>query len=171
MLDDQIELREFLHHRDDLPADLLGVHRHFDVFVILEAVADDWRIVVGQRHHRQEFRLRSGFESEAVRPAVFEHFLNDLPLLVDLDRKYATVIAFVAVLLDGVLECAMNFSQAMLQYFAETKKDGRVDAAKHEFVDQFFQVDAARDFFARMNPEVPVRAYRKISFPPGINVI
>ena len=98
MLDDQIQLGVLLHHRDDLPADLLGQHRHFDVLVVFEAVADDRRLVVGERHHGQQFRLRSGFQAEPVRPAEFEDFLDHLALLVDLDRINAAVVALVAVL-------------------------------------------------------------------------
>ena len=40
---DQFQLRILLHHRDDLAAHLLGQHRHLDVFVVLESVADDRR--------------------------------------------------------------------------------------------------------------------------------
>ena len=171
MLDDQIELGVLLDHRDDLPPDLLGEHRHLDVFVIFEAVADDRRLVVGERHHGQQFRLRAGFQAEVVRPAEFEDFFDDLALLVDLDRINAAIVALVAVLLDGVLKCAVNFAQAMLQDFAEADEDGQVDAAQHQLVDQFFQIDAARGFFARVHPEVPVVADGEIALPPGVRRI
>jgi hypothetical protein len=43
-----MQLGVFFDHRDDLAADLLRQHRHLDVFVVLEAVADDRRVVVGE---------------------------------------------------------------------------------------------------------------------------
>ena len=47
----QVQLRVLLHHRDDLAPHLLGEHGHLDVLIILEAVADDRGLIVGQRHH------------------------------------------------------------------------------------------------------------------------
>ena len=49
MLDDELKLGELLYHRNDAPSDFLGQHHHFDVFVILEPVADNRRIVIGNR--------------------------------------------------------------------------------------------------------------------------
>jgi hypothetical protein len=47
--------------------------------------------VVGDGQHRQQLRLRSGFQSELVGAAVFENLLHHLALLVDLDRIHAAV--------------------------------------------------------------------------------
>ena len=81
-----------------LPAHLLGEHRHLDELGVLEAVADDGRVVGGHRHHGQQLGLGAGFEAEPVRPAEIEHFLDDLALLIDLDRIDAEVLALVLVL-------------------------------------------------------------------------
>ena len=43
-------------------------------------------VVVGHRHDGQQFRLRSGFQSETVWPAELEDLFDDLALLVHLDR-------------------------------------------------------------------------------------
>ena len=141
MLQDQVQLGVLFDHRDDLPADLLGQHDHLDVLVVLEAVADDGRLVVGDGQHRQQLRLRAGFQAELVRPAVLEDFFHHLALLVDLDRIDAAVAALVAVLGDGVLKRLVHLAQAVLQNFAEADQDRQRDAAKLEIVDQFLQVD------------------------------
>ena len=65
VFEDQIELGVFLDHRDDVAADLLRQHRHLDELGVLEAVADDRRVVVGERHDGQQLRLRAGLEAEA----------------------------------------------------------------------------------------------------------
>ena len=71
VLEHQIQLAVPLDHWDDLAAHLLRQHRHLDEFEILEAVADDWRVVVGHRRHGEELRLAAGLEAEAV--------LRDIP--------------------------------------------------------------------------------------------
>ena len=104
VFDDQLQLGEFLDDRDDVAADLLGEHRRLDELGVLEAVADDRRVVVGDGHDGEQFRLRAGFEAEAVRPAEVEDLLDHVPLLVDLDRIDAAVAALVLVLADGAPE-------------------------------------------------------------------
>ena len=99
VLEDQLELGVLLDHRDDLPAHLLGQHRHLDEFEVLEAVADDRRVVVG---HAPTTASSSGL-LPASRPkpywrAEVQHFLDDLALLVHLDRVDAAVLALVLVL-------------------------------------------------------------------------
>ena len=143
MLLDQVELGVFFDHGNDSPADLRGQHHHLDVFVVLEAVADDGRVVVGDGQHGQQLRLRSGFQAELVRAAVFENFLHHLPLLVDLDRIHAAVVALVVVLRDGVLKCLMHFTQAVLQNLAEADQDRQRDSAQLQIVHQLLQIERA----------------------------
>ena len=104
VLQDQAELGVFLDHRDDVAPDFLGQHRHLDVFGVLEPVTDDGRVVVGLGHDRQHLGLRTRLEAEPMLAAEVEHFLDDVALLVDLDRVDADVAPFVAVLIDGGLE-------------------------------------------------------------------
>ena len=101
VLGDQRQFGVFFNHRDDPAADLLGQHRHLDVFVVFEAVADDWRIVVGERHHRQQFGLRPGFQTELVRLAKLENLFHYLALLIHFNRINAAVLAVVFVFMNG----------------------------------------------------------------------
>ena len=78
---------------NDVAPDFLGQHRHLDELGVLEAVADDRRVVVRLGHDGQELRLGAGLEAEPVLAAEIEHFLDDLPLLVHLDRIDADVLA------------------------------------------------------------------------------
>ncbi len=171
MLQDQIELGVFLNDGDDLAADFLGQHHHLDVFVVLEAVADDGRLVVGDRQHGQQFGFGAGLQPEMIGPAELENLLHHLALLVHLDGIDAAVIALVIVLGDGALERLVHLAQAMLENFGEADQDGQRDAAQLEFFDQFAQVDAARGFLAGVHPQVTVRADRKIAFTPTGDVV
>ena len=93
------QLGELLDDRDDLLADLAGEHGHLDELVVLEAVADDRRVqAVGQGQHGQQFGLGAGLQAEVERLAEVEDLLDDVPLLVDLDRVDAAVVALVVVL-------------------------------------------------------------------------
>ena len=103
-----------------LPADFLRQHRHLDELGVLEAVADDRRVVVGQRRDGEQLGLRAGLEAEVILAAEVEHLLDDLALLVDLDRIDADVAAGVLVLGDGALEGFVDVLQAMLRGCRET---------------------------------------------------
>ena len=120
--EDQAQLGVFLDDRDDVPPDLVAEHRRFDVLGVLEAVADDRRVVVGHRDDGQQLGLRAGFEAEVIRLAEVEHFFDDLPLLVHLDRVDAAVAALVLVLGDGVLKRGVNVAEAMLQDVGEADR-------------------------------------------------
>jgi hypothetical protein len=62
----QAQLGVLLDHRNDAPAHLLSQHRHLDELGVLEAVADDRRLVRRHRDHRQQLRLGPGLEAEVV---------------------------------------------------------------------------------------------------------
>ena len=171
VLQDQIQLGVLLHHRDDLPADLLGQHHHLDVLVVFEAVADDGRVVIGHRQHRQQLRFRAGLQPEMVRAAELENLLDHLPLLVHLDRINAAVSALVAVLGDRILERLVQFAQTMLQDFGEADQDRQRNAAQLQFFDQLAQIDGSRGFLGRMHPQMPVRADGKIALAPTGDVV
>ena len=78
-----------------LRPDFLGQHRHLDELRVLEPVADDRRVVVRLRRDGEQLRLGPGFEPEPVLAAEVEHFFDDLPLLIHLDRIDADVTAVV----------------------------------------------------------------------------
>ncbi len=88
---DEMQLRIFFNHGDDLTPHLVGHHRHLDVLVVFKSVADDGSFVVGKRHHREQLGLGAGFQAEFERPPEFEHLFDDLPLLVDFDGINAAI--------------------------------------------------------------------------------
>ena len=107
-----------------------------DEFFILKAVTDDGGITtVGQRHHRKKFWLRASFKTELKRFAEIENLFNDLPLLINLDRVDATVLAFVIELFNRFLEGSMDFRNTMAQNISKANKDGKLDATRLQLVD------------------------------------
>ncbi len=171
MLENHVQFGELFDHRNDLPADLLCQLDHLDVLGVLEPVAQDGRLVVGNGQHRQQFGLRSGLQTEAIRPAELEDLRDHLPLLVDLDRVRAAIAALVAVLGDGVLERLVNLLQAVFQDLSEADQDGQRDAAQHQVVDQFLQVDGPFRLLGRVDQQVAPLAHREVGLSPPRDVI
>ena len=161
-----VQLGKPLHDRDDMPADLLCEHRRLDELGILEAVADDGRVVVGQRDHGQQLRLAARFQPEAIRPAKPQHLLHHLPLLVDLHRIDAAVIAAVAVLLHGRREHPVDLPQAVLEDLGESQEDRQVDAANLQPIDELLEVDALGGVLVGVHQQVAGGAHRKIPVAP-----
>ncbi len=77
-----------------------------------------------------------GLESEIVRAAKLKYLLDDLPLLIDLDRVNAAVATLITVLADGGVEGLMQFAQAMLQNVREADENRQRDAAPLKRVDE-----------------------------------
>ena len=171
VLQDQVQLGVLFDHRDDLAAHLLGQHGHLDVLVVLEAVADDGRVVVGQRHHGQQLGLGAGLQAEVERLAELQDLFHHLPLLVDLDGVDAAVAALVLVLGDGGVEGAVHLAQPVLQDFGEADQDGQVDAAQHQRIDQFLEVDRAGGVLFGVHEDVPVVAHREVALAPARDVV
>ena len=145
VLEHEAQLGVLLDHRDDVPADLVGQHRHLDELGVLEAVADDRRVVVGHGHHGQQLGLGAGLEAEAVGRAEIEDFLDHLALLVDLDRVDE------------------NVGQAVAKDVAEANQDWQPDAAQLQVIDQLLKVDRALRFLGDVRQHVAVGADREIA--------
>ena len=108
--------------------------------------------LLGQRDHGQQLGLAAGLEAEAVLAAEVQHFLDDLPLLVDLDRVDAAVAALVLVLADGALKRRVNLAEPVLEDVGEAEQDRGAQAAQLEPIDQALEVDAARRLLGRDGP-------------------
>ena len=89
---DRLELGELLDHDDRRDAELGREQRRLDVLVVLVAVADHQRACAGlQRDHGEQLGLAADLEAHAVVRAFRQERLDDVSLLVDLDREDAAV--------------------------------------------------------------------------------
>src|SRR5208283_129893 len=170
VFEDQVELGVLFNDEDDAAADLAGQHHHLDVLVVLEAVADDRGLVVGDGHDGQQFGLGADLEAEAVLAAVFVDLLDDVALLVDLDGIDAAVSALVVVLGDRGLKGSLQLLKLVAEDFPEADQDGRVDAAQDQGIDQLLEVDGAVGVAAGMHQHVAFFADREIALAPARDV-
>ena len=84
---DERQLRGLLDHQDDVAAELRGEERRLDVLLVLVAVADDQRLfVLEHRHDGEQLGLGARLEAVVVRPAVLDQALDEVAVLVHLDR-------------------------------------------------------------------------------------
>ena len=170
-LDDQPELGVLLHDRDDVATDLVREHRRLDELGVLEAVADDRCRVVRERDDGQELRLRAGLEAEVVWLAELVDFLDDLSLLIDLDRVDAAVAALVLMLCDGAGERGVDVAEAVLEDVGEANQHREADASELESIDQFLQVDRSCRILCRVHLHVTGVVHRDIAIAPARHFI
>ena len=168
---DQAQLGVFFHHRDDLAAQLVGQHGHLDVLVVLEAVADDGRVVIGESHDGHQLGFRARFEPELEGTPELEHLLDDLALLVDLDRINAAVVGLILVLGDGGGEGVVNLAQPVLEDVGEANQEGDRNPAQDQRIDQLLQIDGAGGVLGRMDADVSQIVDREIALAPTGDVV
>ena len=163
VLDDQLDLGQLLDDRHDVAPDLLGEDHGLDELLVLEAVADDRRlVVVDDAEHRQQLRLAAGLEPEAVLAAEAVNVLDDQPRLVDLDRVDAPVRRPVLRLGDLPLERPGDGGEPVTQDVGEPQQHRRPHAPLAQLVHQLPQVHAlavgvgvTRDVPGVVDAEVP----------------
>ena len=156
MLQDEIQLGIFFNNWDDLASNLLGQHHHFDIFVVFEAVTDNRGVVIGDGQDGEQFGFRSRFKPEFVGLPVFEYFLNNLALLVDLDRVNAAVVPAVSVLGDRRLKRLAHLTEPVFENLAKADEQGQGDAAKLEIINQLLEINATARILVGMDPKVPI---------------
>ena len=78
ILQDHLQFGILLDHRNHAPPNFLCEHRHLDKLGIFEAVTDNGRIRVGQRHDSQQFRLAARFQAKTELAPVLDDFLDNL---------------------------------------------------------------------------------------------
>ncbi len=171
VLQDQTQLGVLFDHWDDASAHLLGQHRHLDELGVLEAVADDRRVVRRHRDDGQQLRLGAGLEPEVVGPSEVEHFLHHLPLLVDLDRVDAEVAAVVLVLRNRGLERRVDVRKPLPQDVAKPDEDRKADPAQLQVIDELLQIDRPLGIARRVDAQMPARRDRKIALPPAVDLV
>ena len=158
VLQNQFQFRVLFYDRNYVPANLLSQQRHFDELGVLETVADDGRLSLGHRHNGQEFRLAACLETESKFTPVLDDLLNDLSLLIHLDRVNAGVVPFVAVFLDRIAERFVQNSKAIANDSVETQQHRNIQPSHLKSLDQFFQVHGPGRIAIRMYEDVPVGA-------------
>jgi hypothetical protein len=138
---------------------------------VLEAVADDRGVVVGDGDHGEELRLGAGLEAEPVGLAEVEHLFDDLALLVHLDRVDAAVLALILVLGNGGLKRRVDLAETVLEDVGEPDENGKADTAELQAIDQLLEVDRRRRVLGGVDVEVPGRTDGEVAVAPAADFV
>ena len=115
--------------------------------------------------------LEPASRPKLIRPAEVEHLFDDVPLLVDLDRVDAAVVALVVVLGDGRLEGLVDLAEAMLEDVGEAEQDRQVDAAQVPGSTSSFRSIERAGSFVGVDADVPVVVDREVALAPAGDVV
>src|SRR6185312_13990597 len=164
---DELELGGLLDDEDDGAPELRRQQRRLDVLLVLVAVADDERVfVVEHGHDGEQLRLRPGLEAVVILLAGLRDLLDDVAVLIDLDRVHALVRALVAVLGHGATERFVELDDAVLEDVVEADEQRQVDAAAPHFVDELLHVDRRRRRSVGRDADVARVVDRKVTAAP-----
>ena len=172
-LQQDIQLRELLQHDEDAMAKLLADERQTHELVVLVPVADNQMIrLVRQRDHGLQLRFRAALETDAVRLTELVDLLDDMALLIDLDREDRRVLPGVAVLLDRRLELLAELMHARAQQVREPQQHRHCDALRLEVLRQLEQIDLSVGVLAvGPHDDVALRVDIEIPAPPPFDIV
>src|SRR5262249_25694990 len=91
---------------------------------------------------------------------------DDMALLVDLDGIDAGVVALVFELLHGGAEGFLKLAHAMAKDIGEAEKDGELDAASLELIDEVLEVDGLVAELVGVNGDVSLVVDSEVAFSP-----
>jgi len=99
----------------------------FDVTTILVAVADQesfW--VAGKRECDEELCFAASFQSEIPAVATINEVLNNVALLIALDREDTLIVPFIGVMVDRPFKGCVESLQTILEDVVETDQQWRM---------------------------------------------
>ena len=96
-----------------------------------------------------------------------DQFLDDVALLVDLDREHRPVAALVAALVDRLLERARQRRDAQLQDVRDAQQDRQLEAAAAQVFDQLGQRELGAALAHRLHDQVALVVDRERFAAPG----
>jgi hypothetical protein len=142
--DDVVEFGELLDHDDDLFAQLAAEERDADEIVVLVAVANDERVgALVHGHGDHELGFGAGLEAVVEALGRGDDLLDHFAELVDLDGEHAAVAALVALVLDRLVEDAVELFDAVAEQVLETDDERGLQAHGNGLVHDIHDADGA----------------------------
>ena len=171
--EDEIELAGHFQHEHDAQAHFLGLEGEVDEFLVLVAVADQIGLgIVHVRERGDELGLGAGFKAVVVAFAELGDLLDDLALLVDLDRIDAAVFAAVFGILDRLAERLVDFRDAGMEQIAETEEHRQVGASIAQAVDDFEERDLGLCLvILKAHGDMAVLVHAEEAVAPGFDTV
>src|SRR5689334_17430529 len=123
-------------------AQLLSHQRETHELLVLVSVAADEMIgVLGKAQHCLELGLAAALEPDARRFPELDNFLDDVPLLIDLDRVHGGVCAGVAVLLDRMRKARVQRFNSRAKNVGEAQQQRQSNTLRFEIVCEVEEIE------------------------------
>src|SRR5690606_14057522 len=151
---------------------LLTHQREADELLVLVSVAHD--DVVGslaERQHGLELGLAADLETDSVRLTEVEDLLDDVALLVHLDRVNRGVASLVAELLDRALEALGQRLDPRPQDVGEPQQQGKRDSLRRQVLRQLEEIQPAFRLPGRVYGDVTLLVDPEITDTPALDVV
>ena len=168
-----VDLAELLDDDEDLVSQLLAHQGEAHELLVLVAVADDEMLrALGQAEHRLQLGLGAALEADAVLGAELHDLLDDVPLLVDLDRVHGRVGSRVLVLADRVREPLAQRLDARAEDVREAQQHRQGDALLFQIAREVVQTQLSVGMLlVRAHHDVPPRVDVEEAGAPTIHVV
>ena len=109
-------------HKETRNAHLSGIESQVDKLGIFVTIAHNQAIVILQlRQCDNQLRFAACFKAVVITAPVVGYFFDNVALLVDLDREYATVRVLVAALFNGLGKRFVQDLDAVVKQVADTQ--------------------------------------------------
>ena len=167
-----LELAHLLQHDEHLVPEPLAHQRQPHELLVLVAVADDEVVgLLGEAQHRLELRLAAALEAHAEGAAEADDLLDDVALLIDLDRVHRGVGTPIAALVDGALELGGQRGDPRVQDVGEPEQERQADALCVQIERQPVEVDRAIAALIGMDADVALGIDAEIAEAPAAHVV
>ena len=173
-LEQHVDLAQLLDHDEDLVSELLAHEGEAHELLVLVAVADDQVIgVLGEPEHRLQLRLAAALESHLMRLAELHDLLDDVALLIDLDRIDGRVAAGVARTPRALPRSASSARSMRERRMSEKRSStGQRDPLLLEIVRDLVQVDdVVRTLLVRTDDHVSLLVDVEEAGAPALDVV
>jgi hypothetical protein len=121
----KVDFVDLLDDDEDGVAELLPHQRETDELLVLVAVTDDDVVgTLAEREDSLELGLAADFEADSVRATEVEDLLDDVTLLIHLDRVYRGIPTFVLELVDRLLEAEASDSTRVRRMSEKRRRSG-----------------------------------------------
>jgi hypothetical protein len=172
-LEQHVELGQLLDDDEHLMPELLTHQSQTHELGVLVAVADNEVIrAFPEREHGLQLGLAAALQPNAVRRAELHDLLDDVPLLVDLDRVDRRVAALVSELLDRGAELLAQRLDARAKDFGEAQQERQPDTLLLEIHRELEEIELPFGVsLVRPHDDMAVRADVEVAEPPAFNVV
>ncbi len=153
-----------------MPEQLTGKHQA-QHRTVLDAIADQQRLLVQLRQRRNQLGFRPALQAQAIRSPGIENLVDNLVQLIDLDRIDAAIHVAVTGLVDGGGKSLVQAPDLRAQDVLKADQNRKLDPAQAQLVDDRDDIQGRILVVMRVDGHVTVLVDEKIGLAPAFDPI